>query len=102
MVECERIYWDRPSLIRAILARISHPNKLPVGAQRTGAYNSPVPSLLLALIHKVPGETVWKIGKASSSTSPEGGKGVEKPYFAPLCHRTNMIENPFGYFPNSF
>jgi hypothetical protein len=47
-------------------------------------------------------ETVWKIGKASSSTSPEWTKGVEKPYFAVLCHRTNLIENPFGYFPNSF
>jgi hypothetical protein len=31
MVEFELIYWDRASLIRAILARISHPNKLPIG-----------------------------------------------------------------------
>jgi len=50
-----------------------------------------------------PCETVWKIGKApSSSRSPEWGKGVEEPYFAVLCHQTYTIENPFGYFPNSF
>jgi hypothetical protein len=30
MVEFERVYRDRASLVRAILARISHPNKLPL------------------------------------------------------------------------
>jgi len=35
MVEFERIYWDRASLIRAILARISHYNKLPMSSPST-------------------------------------------------------------------
>jgi hypothetical protein len=30
MVEFEHIYWDWASLIRAILVRTSHPNKLPL------------------------------------------------------------------------
>ena len=47
-------------------------------------------------------ETVWKIGKAPSSGRPSGQKWVEKPHFAVLCHRTYTIEDPFGYFPNSF
>ncbi len=42
------------------------------------------------------------IGKAPSSGLPSGQKWVEKPHFAVLCHRTYTIEDPFGYFPNSF
>jgi hypothetical protein len=49
-----------------------------------------------------PRETVWKIGKAPSWGFREWAKGMEKPHFAVLCHRTYAIENPFSYFPNSF
>jgi hypothetical protein len=35
MVKLERIYGDRADLFRAILARISRPNKLPISSWRT-------------------------------------------------------------------
>src|ERR687893_1076716 len=47
-------------------------------------------------------ETVWKIGIASSLGPHQWAKGIEKPHFALLCHRTYTIERPFSYFPNSF
>jgi hypothetical protein len=39
MVEFARVYCDRASLIRAILARISHPNKLPMSARKSSHAN---------------------------------------------------------------